>query len=182
MKTTTNFITDFAKPNSEGRNAAAWALIMENYDELTRYATHIASKTQSLEAEELLNASILTCLERFDKFDPAKGSGAKWAYWQTRRTATFLLRQAAAGRAVFCAMSPDRPDPLSFEAHQGFGDASNIEAIAEISRIFNLATPDEIDAVKSKAEGLSGAEVQSRLGITMPGRNQRIYRLRKRIQ
>lgn len=179
---------DVLKARADGRNAAAWSVVMDCYADIERYSRQIAAKTLTVQADELLNEAIVTIVTRFDVFDPKKANeknarraASKFCYWQVRRACTNLLRQAAADRRTLCGMNPAEPDALMFVEARGEGSPHHIEVVAQAARIMERATPEEREAIVSKAEGWTGEEVQEGLGIAMAARNQRLYRFRARI-
>lgn len=167
---------------TDPKTAAAWAFVMDQYANIERYARARARKS-NIDADELVSATVLTCVERFEHFDPRAGCADAWVYWQVRRCATKETRSRGYGRMKLCAGTTDddgMPDVLVF-ARSSIGPSA-MEAAVDARTLLALATDKERAAIVSKAEDWNGDEVREALGVGMPGRNQRIYRFARRVE
>lgn len=168
-------------PDPNGRNAAAWAFVMEpdRARIIVRTVSKLIAKTPGMEHAELYDATLLRCVEDFEKFNPAAGSFQTWVHWQAMRERQTLQRMH--GREdLYPAASErdehDRLDPVACAVAVGAWE--RISARAELRGILATMPENVLEAVKARADGLSGPEIERTLGITRKGCARRIQRWR----
>lgn len=152
-------------------SAPAWTWILEHSESIDRLSAQRALAI-GLDPEDVRQSATLRLVEKHDRYDPQRSSPGTWIWWTVRE-----VTQTARRKAV----------PVSFEDFDGDrfeSGASSLEDRSEarsvLEEIGRLATEDQTLALLSLAEGWSGTEVRERLGLSLPARNARIYRLRDR--
>lgn len=171
----------------EDRTAAGWAFVMDNYELIRRQCANVARQTNDcVDAGELVNATIVRIIDRFagrnerlGHYDPSKSNARGWIYWQARWCATDELRNMGLPKLA----QQRRNEEIS--AIDLFATSPNgptyIENAVTIRRAVHAMTDEELSVVASKAEDWSADEIRDRLGVNPPGRNQRLYKLRRRL-
>ena len=150
--------------------APAWTWILENAESIERLSAQRAFAL-GLDSEDVRQAVTLRLVEKFDRYDPERSAPGTWIWWTVREVTQTEKRKA-------CPVGFEDFDGDRFEGSGSLEDRT--EARSVLDEISRIATDDQTLALLSLAEGWSGSEVRDRLGLSLPARNARIYRLRDR--
>lgn len=157
----------------------AWAFAITHLSEIRRIAGKSRFRRHHVDPDEFVQDMLVRVVERFPLYDASRGTPAQWlfclAMWTTR-DADRRARRVQNQDPIDAAESVEIPIPAGRR-----GSLEQTEAIVMVSQIFDRATADQRAACETVLEGLSGSEVQDRLGISGHGRNFRISRLRETI-
>ena len=151
-----------------GASGTAWAWVLEHSTSIERLSRDRARRF-GLDGDDVRQSVTVRLVEKFDRYDPSRSSPGTWIWWKVREVIQSTVRKGVATEEISEDLVSSSP---SF--------AERFHARDEINKIRSIATSEQVIVLESILEGWSGAEVRDRLGISLPARNARLYRLRDR--
>lgn len=149
---------------------------------LTRYSRSLTFRPSWVEPDEFqsdLVDQILTSHHTFRQglggpCPYCSGSGCStWIGWRARKAGSNQRRVLHRDfRWMDRTVTPE--DLTDLPSHDG---PRVMFARARVAELWELATPEQREALVSKWEGWTGSEVRKYLGISLGGRNYRLHRL-----
>ena len=173
--------------------AAGWSAVMSHRTQLMGIARKLAGRGYPC-AEAIFNEGSIRFVEKFEFYDPNRGSVATFAWHQFRAAKASLVRGAGAmirGQGHLALASYDGfPFQRDGDERSGLdvvgvahSSTPNHEARLDLSRAFRGATPDEHDAITiCVVDDLTNQECVELTGYQRSTMNSRLSRFRKRVR
>lgn len=126
----------------------AWRWVLLHLPHLRKTMQAIARRWPAMCADDLLNDLVVDLVERFELYDPARGSFKTWAHTRARLTTLrhqrklkYARQEAAAQIGESQEVDDGRVDPaLPVGA---YGTAGRCEAMLDVVHAYTLAQPAE---------------------------------------
>lgn len=149
-----------------GDKGAAWLWILEHHEMIERVAYKCS---KGLCADDLLSRLLIELVERFESYDPERGTAVSWVYWRARKVRIYMFRET---KNIVLA-----DESVLFLHPATDGTPSKIEQGVRIKEILSVATPKQAKACFSVLNGLSGRELREVINMSPQCRNDHLYKL-----
>lgn len=192
MKTTT------PKPRNLQSTAspAAWAFVLEHADLIARLARQRHRRDSvRVDEEDFHREVILDVATHFHTYRADDSGASTWIWWRARKCADTSRRHrrprldlhwelVVSADTISSGVSPLEERELGMvlpTQAQDWGSPARIVNAARLSEALESATPLQVEAAQSVAEGYSAKDIREHLGCTITARDDRLRTLRKRL-